>query len=111
MRTHDTTLEDLRQQLATIESLVRDMARNQISSRIVLTRLEKDIVAVVSDKSLKASAIASRLNCRFNSQFRATLSFLVRAGLLEKTLKGYAPAEGSVICMKPASAHTISTET
>ena len=111
MRTHDIQLEHIIEQLNDIQSLLRSHAN--ASSRIVLNGMEKDIVAVVAEKPLKASSIARRMNCKYDSHFRATMSFLVRAGVLEKTRKGYAPFEGdvnSVICDEPTPSHMIPTD-
>ena len=113
MRTNDDTLELFSKQLDTIESLLRHLVHIRTPPRIVLTGFENDIVAVVGEKPLGATAIAGRMKCKCNSHFRATLSILVRVGVLEKTPKGYAPARGDVnrvICMKPASGHAIATD-
>ena len=110
MRTHDIQLEHIIKQLNDIQSLLRSHTTS--SSRIVLNGFEKDIVVVVAEKPLKATAIARRLKCKCNSHFRAILSFLVRAGVLAKTSRGYVPADcelSRIICMKTASGLKVPT--
>ena len=110
MRTHDIQLEHIITQLNDIRSLLRSHAN--ASSPIVLNGIERDIVAVVAEKSLKATSIARRLKCKCNSHFRATMSFLVRAGVLEKTPNGYAPVDcdvGRINCTTPSSGPQVPT--
>lgn len=83
----EEALSEISKRLAAIELLLQ--RPRQASSCIPLNDTEKKIVAVLAAKPLKGAVIARRLERAFNAHFKATMSFLVRFGVLGKCRGGY----------------------
>lgn len=56
---------------------------------VPLTAIERMIVDALGDEELKGAAIARRIRVAFTSQFRSTLSYLFKRGILGKGRSGY----------------------
>ena len=88
----EQTFSEINTRLAHVELLLEQLVQARSFPQPPLNDTETKIVALLGAKSLKGAAIARRLECPYNSNFKNTLSFLVRTGALRKTRKGYVVA-------------------
>jgi hypothetical protein len=86
------SLREINTCLAKIELRLENLHHAQSLRTFLLNDSEKKIVAALrlAGKPLKAAALAQRMKCGDNSNFRTILRFLTRLGVLGKSLgNGY----------------------
>jgi hypothetical protein len=88
--TSDNTLSEINSRLDRIEAqLATALGSGNMPGPLRLNDTEHRIVAAVRAKPLKGAAIARRLTINFSSNFKTTLAYLVRMGVLGKGRGGY----------------------